>query len=362
MPDPLTTTSALSSYLTARSTPHTSIALLTGGTANFVYRVTLPDSKTVIYKHAAPHLSSNHNFAFDPARMDYEDRALEILPPLLSQHFKDSRGEETSVHAVRWFFYDKENKLLCISDGGDLNLKIAYTDLALDIPSIGREIGTWIAALHSCSKTTSLSLEGDEDLEKNNAVGVAIYRHSYKNVHVALSSYGHDPEFGKLIDEEYGSRLATENECVCHGDFWPGNVLVRQEGGQGKPELTIVDWEITRRGTSATDIGQFAAEAYLLDRFHGNRGLLPAFLTSYAEARAAELNREWVRRMVVHWGVHIAYWPTRVEWTDHEGTGKLVEIGLKTMKAVVEGDWEQLRTSELLKDVAAGWGKFWERT
>jgi hypothetical protein len=42
---------------------------------------------------------------------------------------------------------------------------------------------------------------------------------------------------------------------------------------------------MTRRRTSATDVGQFTAEAFSLDRFCGGRGLLRAFLNAYAVAR-----------------------------------------------------------------------------
>lgn len=42
--------------------------------------------------------------------------------------------------------------------------------------------------------------------------------------------------------------------------------------------MAVVDWEMVRRGCGATDAGQFAAEAWLLERFHGEKGLLGAFL------------------------------------------------------------------------------------
>ena len=45
--------------------------------------------------------------------------------------------------------------------------------------------------------------------------------------------------------------------------------------------MAVVDWEMVRRGCGATDVGQFAAESWLLERFHGGRGLLGAFLGGY---------------------------------------------------------------------------------
>ena len=354
----------MSAYLNSKSVDHTSVSLVSGGHTNYVYRVTLPSGETTIYKHAAGYSKSNKNLTLDASRMDYEDRVLAILPPLLQKQIPDSY-----VHAVGRRSYDREHNLLCLDDGGERELKKAYTDSRLDIENIGREMGKWIAAVHTCSTQASLSFSDAQDLQANNPIAVHIYRYSYDHLHEAFAQYGQDVELAKYINEEFGGRLTTENECICHGDFWPGNVLVNFKDGQEKDvDLTLVDWEITRRGISATDVGQFAAEAFLLDRFRGNRGLLPVFLNAYLDERkesstngAKIINKEWVRRMVVHWAVHIAYWPTWIEWTDREGTQKLVDIGVSVMKAAVDGDWERLSASELLKHTGGAWAEVWER-
>ncbi|ORX98181.1 kinase-like domain-containing protein [Clohesyomyces aquaticus] len=361
-PASLTTEDGLREYLNTHAVKYTDVKLLTGGTANYVYRVTLPDGRTIIYKHAAPYLSSNNNFAFDDARMDYEDRALELLPPLLNKELPNS-----SVHAVGWNSYDRDAKLLCIEDGGDSNLKAAYADPKLNIPEIGKEIGEWIAALHRSSTQASFSLTDEHDLHANNPIAVYIYGHSYRGLSQSLPEYGHDAKFGEQILEEFGSRLRTENECVCHGDFWPGNVLVKFKEGGSSVDLTVVDWEITRRGNSATDVGQFACEAFLLDRFRGGRGLRASFLRAYAGARekgatrgGSKIGRMWMKRMIVQWAVHAAYWTTRVEWTDREGTQKLVDMGVEVTKAVFREDWKFLSASELFEGVDDVWGNIWE--
>ncbi|KAF1994215.1 kinase-like protein [Amniculicola lignicola CBS 123094] len=349
-PATLTTGAGLAAYFNSRNISASNITLLTGGTANYVYRVTLPDGSTLVYKHAAPYLQNNKNFAFDDSRMDYEAHALSILPSILSKSLPDS-----PVHPVRLHSYEKEAKLLCIADGGDRNLKMAYSDERLDIPALGRNIGKWIAALHTSSTTAPLSLPGDGNPTGNNPIGVSIYRYAYANLHRALSKFGHDPKLGELINEKYGSLLATENECVCHGDFWPGNVLVKSRDEQSRDvDLTIVDWEMVRRGTSATDVAQFAAEAFLLDRFRGGKGLRVTFLNAYLGARkeaGVETGEEWLKRMAVHWGVHVAFWPTGVEWADKEGTQKLVDIGVEMLKSVAEGKLEDIKALELFRGV-----------
>ncbi|KAL1608221.1 hypothetical protein SLS60_003160 [Paraconiothyrium brasiliense] len=365
----LTTERGLSAYLSSHSIPHASVALLTGGSANYVYRVTYPSGKTTIYKHAAPYLHSNTSFAFDPSRMDYEDRILELLPPLLKK-----QQLESSVRVVGVKSYDREKKLLGIEDVGEMHLKDAYTDSALDIPSVGASLGAWLATLHACTASTPLSLDpSTRNLKQNNKVAVNIYRHCYTNLSTAFAAYGggsnipryadfidlpdEDIELGQQINDAYGSQLAHDNECICHGDFWPGNVLVRPRSyssemkkgeGERKVELTIVDWEMTRRGTSATDLAQFCAESFLLDRFCGNRGLLSAVLNAYLSNRLSLSSthpfpdKQWFRRLAIHWGVHVAFWPTRVEWTDRAGTQDLVVVGKEVLKAATESKWEVL--------------------
>jgi hypothetical protein len=77
---------------------------------------------------------------------------------------------------------------------------------------------------------------------KKSIDGAAIYRHSYNNFLSALAEFGRDTKLRNFINEEYGSKLATNNECVCHSDFWPGNVLVRVRNEAEKDvDLTIVD-------------------------------------------------------------------------------------------------------------------------
>lgn len=126
-----------------------------------------------------------------------------------------------------------------------------------------------------------------------------IYRYASANCSAAAEKHGLDPSLCGRINDEYGSKLNIDDDCVCHGDFWLGNVLVSDSS------LTVVDWEMARRGCGATDVGQFAAEAYLLDHFHGVRGLLAAFLKGYRLAGDPE--DTFFQRAAIHMGVHLAF-------------------------------------------------------
>ncbi|KAI4918460.1 hypothetical protein J4E90_002844 [Alternaria incomplexa] len=349
-PYDLTNEEGLQQYLEANQFPAASVQLLSGGNANYVFRVTKHDGSTSIFKHAEPVLKLNKDFALDPARMDYEVRILEALSSTKSP--LPTSPINSHVHAAKLLHYDRSEKLLQIEDGGRRNLKDAYTDPKLDMSSIGEQLARWLTALHTAARNFSLASPDQAADSNNNPIAVSVYRYSYNDLHTALTQFGHDPQLADFVNEKFGSLLATDDECICHGDFWPGNILVRDLELQ-LVELTVVDWEIVRRGTSATDVGQFAAEAFLLDRFRGGRGLLSAFLNAYITARghAEVLGKAWLTRMVVHWAVHIAFWPTRIAWSDPEETRSLVDIGVATLQNVLNDDWEKVLQSPLLRDV-----------
>ncbi|KAL9629807.1 MAG: hypothetical protein Q9164_006716, partial [Protoblastenia rupestris] len=240
----ITNTAQLEAYLKANDiNNYKSVSLLEGGTCNFVFRLIDDSDQSVIIKHAEPYVARNRQMPFTPDRMNFEHTALTELPKHLPPNHL--------ISLPQIYRYDPETHVLILSDGGSRTLKAAYTDPALDIPNLGRQIGRWLAALHANTKTADI---GD------NEAGKAIYRHIYSSMASTLSEHGFDASLGTKIDQEFGSLLATDDECICHGDFWPGNFLVNN-----KNELTIVDWEMSRRGCGATDVGQFAAEAYLLD-------------------------------------------------------------------------------------------------
>lgn len=358
----ITTTPELVAYLASKNIPYTTLTLLTGGTANFVWRATLPTTppSTIIIKHAEPFIASNPSMAFPPARMAFEARALTALPPLLKDLATPDMDLDLDptatldpatptpptlpVRPVPLLAHDAANHILHLADGGPRTLKAAYADPAVSPPAAGAALGRWLACLHA--RTTALDV-GD------NAVAKTMYRHSYRGVAGALEAFGQARSVGERVDAEFGALLAGDDGVVCHGDFWPGNVLVGEEGQRG-PVLTVVDWEMVRRGCGATDIGQFAAEAWLLDRFRGGRGLLRAFLAGYA-AVTGPLERAFVRRVAVHWGVHVAYWPTMVEWGTRAETAELVKVGLKVIELAMDEDWEGLAESELFQGSGDVW-------
>lgn len=315
--------------------------------------MTLSPSASIILKHATPYVKINHNIPFPVSRMTFEANAYQKIPRLLPQ----VNGETDSPVVPGLFFFDSEANLLCISDGGLKNLKEAYADSTLDIPAIGRRLGRWLATLHSVTKEVDI---GD------NLAGKTIYRHAYNRLAGTLEAPEWGVEDGKELGEranaEFGVLLATDDECVCHGDFFPANILVRDHEVNTTTttkkehfiDLTVVDWEMTRRGNGATDLAQFCAESFLLDRFHGGRGLMDAFLNAYVEAAGGKVDVMFAQRAAVHFGVHLGYWPTRVKWAEQEETREVVQLGAEILRKAMDGDVHWLKGDSMLRKLWGG--------
>lgn len=348
----ITTETELRRFLSSKDVPCHEVQILTGGTANFVWRIKTLYGRTSVIKHAEPYVRANTSIAFPVLRMDFENLALTTLPKML--------GEDVHVQLPIVFHYFADEHVMDISYGGLKTLKEGYKDQDLDVKGLGKEVGTWLANLHS---TTSKPENLEVIKEKfDNGTAKSIYRHAYNNFPNALKDYDFDPAIGERINAKYGAMLGTDAVCLCHGDCWPGNFLlddyvdetkVEDTEALKKPILTVVDWEMTRLGNGATDIGQFAAEAWLLDRFHapettrksGGKGLMETFLRSYLKERS--LSYEDKIRVLVHFSVHIGYWTMRVPWTNRAGTKAVVRVGMEMLEAIEMEDRTILETGPL---------------
>jgi aminoglycoside phosphotransferase (APT) family kinase protein len=299
---------------------------LAGGTANFVFRLTSANAPSTILKHAEPFIRGHPSIAFPLERVNTEAHVLRTLPSLLPPSLKSE-----AVEAVALIGYDKQTHTLHLADAGNRTLKDAYADMSTETAqATGRRLGRWIAGLHSATEKLN------EDVLGVNSVGRTMYRFLYNNIGESLAESGLDQRLGDAVNTEFGSKLATDDVCQCHGDFWPANVILDDSE---EPRLTVIDWEMSRRGNGATDVGQFAAEAWLLDRFRGNKGLTNAFLKAYAATR--QIRDEDRVRVAAHFGTHLAYWPTQVQWVqwgNNEETTECVKLGVEIMERAMARD------------------------
>lgn len=111
-----------------------------------------------------------------------------------------------------------------MSFGGTRTLKEVYTDRTIDVLEWGDLIGTSLANSHQQTRST--------DIGKN-----VCGRLAYNDLEIALRKYAQIKGLGERINTKYGALLATDDECLCHGDYWPGNLLISED----KMTLTVLD-------------------------------------------------------------------------------------------------------------------------
>ncbi|KAL8898244.1 MAG: hypothetical protein Q9207_006808, partial [Kuettlingeria erythrocarpa] len=250
-PSGITSIQTLTDYLASRSTPTSpkvsSITPLTGGTANFVFRVnttttiatasgssgdissngtaagasvTSGTSSTII-KHAEPYIAaSGGSIRFPVQRMDFEVGALRAVGASMAL------GDGSRVKVPEVLEYDAAAKVLTMSDGGQRTLKAAYEALLGEgeVGVIGERLGMWLAGLHYATRETRIGEGGNEG-------GKRMYRWAYNHLGEVAERFGLDVGFCAYVDGKYGALLlaATDEVCICHGDFWPGNVLLADD-------------------------------------------------------------------------------------------------------------------------------------
>jgi thiamine kinase-like enzyme len=343
---PITTELELRQLLSLKDIACDEIEVVAGGSANFCWRINTSAGKKSIIKHAEPFVRIMPHIPLSLERIECEHLALKFVPNMV---LKDEH-----VRVPEVYNYFPEEHVMHMSDAGSKDLRETYkTNRNIDIPLLGRRIGIWLARLHN--ETSEPETLESMKRKFNGAFAKFVFQYTYNGVASVLKQHGHDPALGERINAKFGTETDSDKICLCHGDFWPSNIqledqdlAITTEETDGiklrAPVLTIIDWENVHVGNGAADAGRFAADSWLLDRFHGNKGMFEAFLTTYLAERP--LNQDEKIRLVVHFAVHIVFY-SRMKWTDEEGTRDFVQIGKAMLEAVEIGDLESLMTGPL---------------
>ena len=335
-----TTELELRQFLSSKDIPCYELERLPGTLANHCWRITTLLGRRSIIKNTAPNDDTPEPIPPDTPRLHKEHRALTQLRLLLA--------EDKHVVIPDVLHYFTEQRVLHISDGGDRNIKEGYHEPDLDIEALGRRLGRWLAAFH---KATSSSSELDQSWCRT--VARSEYKTTYRSLPMVLGNHGLDAALGQRIMERYTNRGGDDGLCLCHGEFWPQNVIitdtelevkVEEEDQAHRPVMTVINWESVSVDDGATDAASFAALSWLLDRFHGGRGLYEAFLSAYISERA--LSEHDKTSFAVHFATHIIFC-SHMDWTDEAGTKKILEIGMQILTDVDSGQVEKLRNGVL---------------
>ncbi|KAI8072580.1 kinase-like domain-containing protein [Gongronella butleri] len=332
------------------------VTRLSGGNANFVFRVDLKqasdqfDGQTAfVLKHAAPFLAVNRDIKFDPKRMAFEVAAMRrAIEP-------DVALPTISVPKV--FQYDADNAVMIMEYLAN-TIDLKQHVFGLDAPmapalaaAVGRDLGHFLARLHLVDKDARPVFE--KGVNHDQAVQMykyAVYeqteslceRHSLSSDVTAASKWASD-------------HLVHDPATFCMGDYWTGNALIAADDN-GNHALRIVDWEISRYAPAGFDLGQMLAEMYSLHKYRQTTdALCTSFLAGYAEHRA--LDKTQTKIMIIHFGLHLLTWTPFTGWfdkDDKQAADEIIAIGAEYVQHAWNEDWSWFDNT-IFKDAIHKW-------
>lgn len=223
---------------------------LRGGLLNLTWRVRYRGG-SLVAKHAPPHVAAAPEVPLDPARLDFEARALALFAP--DGRLSDLCREE--VRPPRPAGFDRDTSLLLMEDLGDPpQLRDALTGGLATPRRTGLALGTFVGRLHARTfGDATLASEFDNRPIQRSRLSV-----QYCEAAPRLSRAG-IPRAQALgaRAEELGRRLCQPGRCLTMGDLWPPSILVTPEG------LRLIDWEFCHFGEPAQDLAHLAAHLWM---------------------------------------------------------------------------------------------------
>ncbi|KAJ3296805.1 hypothetical protein HK104_001168, partial [Borealophlyctis nickersoniae] len=322
----LTTDAGILTYLT--SLPRTLLPLpltatqLSGGNANFVFRVTfdapLKDgSYTAVVKHAEGFGKYDRSIVLSVERMKYEHRVLTLLTSGALQSCLTPH-----IRVPIPYHFDPDASVLVLQDcGSHENLKTYLSTRTVpddELREIGAALGGFLKALHTVGRERKADLV---EWLRNDVAKEIIKTVIYDAAGDMAHRHGIDPDRVALIRSatgQSGKEVTDAEDTLIMGDFWPGNILVSTHPTSGVPTLWIVDWEVNRYSHPAQDIAQFSAEIMTLCHFRNPAAveLLKSFHASYGvDTRDAG----WMRVYGIRFGLHLMVFTGMAGWTEDEG-------------------------------------------
>ncbi|KAG7099765.1 hypothetical protein E1B28_001578 [Marasmius oreades] len=343
--------SDLREYLESTPFAAEEIVMLSGGSANYAFRIKLKTSyngrSTVIVKHAKPYVATSlHRFPFDLARQRFEVEALKHV------HALNPPGSLVTVPRVNLF--DEKENVIIMDDCGpnSVTLKQFVIDGQCTpalAEKIGGALGSFLSGLHHTWGRMGVSrlieaLRGNEQGKQISAWAVYGRLSSTIRGEDPMSNISENPpEIGEIelkkmeeIGKEISAGILSAEENFVMGDFWTGNILLDlDDGGSDIKHIFIIDWELAKPGLHGLDVGQFCAEVDLIRRFHSlnadvSSRIIASFFHSYSNLNA-EKDVALYQTALAHWGAHLVIWTPRVQWGGPAETRVVVKDGVKLL-------------------------------
>ncbi|XP_006454280.1 hypothetical protein AGABI2DRAFT_197185 [Agaricus bisporus var. bisporus H97] len=344
----LTTEAGVEGYLSNTAFACTKAEALSGGTANFVFRIHLREARdgkeTLVLKHGQLYIKSLPSIAFDIQRQSFEVEAL--------RRIREWLPSTAFVTVPTVYLFDEKEHVIIMDDCGSdcMTLKSFMQSgrcTAEIAHRIGKEVGEFIGQLHAWSRVhPEMCKFFEQNPQAKEMSSWAFYGRLVQTFDDGLEKL-QDPDV-RLTEEE---RKALETICeesidamknvtgtFVMGDFWPGNLVLSFDHVGNVMQIRVLDWEMCKPGLFGAELGQFCAELILLTRFNAEvcgqtaHILLEDLLKTYTTHITPDL--EMCRRAIVHLGAHLVTLTPRIEWGGKEMTQEVVKEG---KRLVLEG-------------------------
>lgn len=227
---------------------------LPDGNLNHVWRVDGRE-RSVVVKHAPPHVAADPEVPLDPSRVLVEAQCLAALGA--GGRLSDVTG--TAVQVPRVLDVNEDMHVLIMEDLGDRSTlgRGLRNDEAIRsgrAPAIGRHLGRFLGRLHAATYNEPTYAEAFV----NRPMQETRYAVQYQGVTDMLKRGGvEDAEALGTRAERLGETLLEPGCCLTMGDLWPPSVMV------GDETLYLIDWELAHYGRPLQDVAHFLAHLWM---------------------------------------------------------------------------------------------------
>ncbi|KAF3059620.1 hypothetical protein GL218_04456 [Daldinia childiae] len=334
-----------------KGTPYeaSSLDVLSGGTANFIYRATLIQSledstQEVAVKHSEDYVATSPGFKLTLSRCRIEEeclKALSVFPIVDKADENDSYN--FIVRTPKLYHFDEANNTQVqeyLQNGIDLKMHTLTVESGAD-PEItkhqslqlGKALGRWLKGFHGWAarqpKLRQVVAANKELQQLKHTINFSWLMDRVNQFpNVLGGAEGVFKEVGKMAAAE----LEDDSQLqVIHGDFWTGKYLTSillpkaqiQEGVD--VSMFVIDWEMSQIGKPNLDVGQMLAELYELKLYKDkSAGIFMAqgFMEGYGP-----VSEEFAFRTAIQVGAHLVSFGMVVpDWgsvEQVEGCGRL---------------------------------------
>ncbi|KAH7147841.1 kinase-like domain-containing protein [Fusarium sp. MPI-SDFR-AT-0072] len=346
-----------------------SLARLSGGSANYVYRGILIDViptrdeswnvEGVIVKYSLGHIPGNAGFKLDLSRCSVENIVLEYLnqSSLVTMKVKIPVTYFLDLNAHRGIAVQQDFR-----HSTDIASIIRSTELSSlwmrsKALSTSQEVGHWLHCFHEwASEPQQADFRGK--IGCNEPMQRLKHKVTYGAFIEILNNFPDILQRNIRVLEKVKERAELElldltsgkdrpHRRMIHGDCWMGNVLLSKYapapiGRDTATDIVFIDWEMCQFGHRAYDLGHMIGDLYEAYHFHSSDialTMIRGFMDGYGK-----IDDDMAFRTAIHAGVQFLGWYNRRAPSDTvKGTEEQISSAAKISTNFIVKGWERER-------------------